>query len=505
MNKHYKLFTLYALIIIAIFTIKLSYEERTTKKIQELSIRYESESIADFLVAFRSTYQDIFIKNHATLNSTNIDFLPVKTTNEIAKIFSKLNTKSKIATVSDRPRNPVNLANKRQMEAIKYFLTHKNEKSFFQIIGDKYYYSQPLYINKKCLSCHGKKEDAPKIIRDNYAKAYDYKLGDLRGIIDIEVRQTKLSVLLAKNQDQKMYFVFLLLSLILSAAFLYARYQSKLSQMVSESSFALAEANHRLEDRVKHEIAKNREKDQKLFQQSRLAQMGELLSMIAHQWRQPLGSISATTSNIEVKMQMDKYDLESKEGVRTCKAFLYEKLANIDNYVQNLSTTIDDFRNFYNPNKERKVLTINDPIRKALKIINSSLASHGIEVHDVYKSSKTFPMAQGELMQVFLNILKNAQDNFKEKGSKNPKIFITTSDTDDGINVCIEDNGGGIPKEHLMKIFDPYFSTKNRKNGTGLGLYMSKTIVEEHHNGKLHVINSDTGAKFIIHIVDKEK
>ncbi len=504
MNKHYKLFIVFALIMIGILSLKLSYEHQTTQKIKELSVKYEAESIADFLVAFRTTYQDIFIRNHARLNKSNIDFLPVKTTNEIAQIFSRINTKSKISTVSDRPRNPKNLANKRQMEAIKYFLAHKDEKSFFQSIGDKYYYSQPLYISEKCLKCHGKKEDAPQIIRDNYDSAYDYKTGDLRGIIDIEVSQTKLSLLLEKHNDKKSYFVLVLLSLILTTSFLYARYQSKLSYMLRDTSLALEEANETLEDRVKEEIAKNRAKDQKLFQQSRLAQMGELLSMIAHQWRQPLGSIAATTSNIEVKIEMDRYDLETQEGAQACKTFLFKKLNNIDSYVQNLSTTIDDFRNFYNPNKERKVLTINEPLHKALEIINSSLRSQGIEIREKYESDRMFSMAEGELMQVFLNILKNAQDNFKEKIIKNPKITIHTKDTKEGIVVSISDNGGGIDPELILKIFDPYFSTKNEKNGTGLGLYMSKIIIEEHHNGKLSVQNSNDGAEFIIHIADRQ-
>ncbi len=505
MNKHYKLFVIFALIMIGIFAIKLTYDHKATQKIKELSIQYEAESIADFLVAFRNTYQDIFIRNHATLNVSNIDFLPVKTTNEIAKIFSELNTKSKIATVSDRPRNPENLANKRQLEVIKYFVAHKDKKSFFQTIGEKHYYSQPLYISQKCLSCHGKREDAPQIINENYSAAYDYQLGDLRGIIDIEVRQSKLSLLLEENQDKTIFFVLILLSLILSTSFLYARYHSKLSKLVFETSLALERANHTLEDRVQDEIAKNRAKDQKLFQQSRMAQMGELLSMIAHQWRQPLGSIAATVSNIEVKMSMDKYDLETKEGAQDCKKFLDKKLGNIDSYVQNLSTTIDDFRNFYNPNKESTVGTINAPIHKALDIIKSSLRSTGIEVLEKYESTRSFSMAEGELMQVFLNIFKNAQDNFKEKGSINPKIFITSVDTSDGVEVYISDNGGGIPEAYIAQVFDPYFSTKNKKNGTGLGLYMSKIIIQEHHDGKLSVNNRYNGAEFVIYIRDREK
>jgi len=103
-------------------------------------------------------------------------------------------------------------------------------------------------------------------------------------------------------------------------------------------------------------------------------------------------------------------------------------------------------------------------------------------------------------MQVFLNILKNSQDNFKEKGTKNPQISIHTYDTKKNVKIEFCDNGGGIPKEIGEKIFDPYFSTKNEKNGTGLGLYMSKTIIEEHHQGKLHTENRDTGVCFIIEL-----
>jgi len=443
MNKHYRLFALFAIIMIVVFSLKLNYEYKMSQKIKEHSIKYEAQSIANFLVAIRDTYQDIFIKNHTKLDKSTIDFLPVKTSNEIAKVFSSLGTKSKISIVSNRPRNPENMANARQLEVINLFLKDKTRKSYFKTIGNRYYYSQPLIIGNRCIKCHGKKENASKIIRDNYDLAYDYKLGDLRGIIDIELSQTKLSLLLNESGDTKVYFVLALLSLILGITFIYVTYNIKLSKLLLKASLALEETNHTLEDRVKEEIDKNRAKDQKLFQQSRLAQMGEMLSMIAHQWRQPLSSISATVSNLEMKIEMDKYDLQTKEGADACKTFLGTKLHNINNYVQTLSSTIDDFRNFYNPHKEKKLTNINEPIIKALDIIKLSIITQGIEVVESYESKHTLSLAEGELMQVFLNILKNAQDNFKEKKSTSALISISTCDIDKGVQVEIADNGGG--------------------------------------------------------------
>lgn len=123
-----------------------------------------------------------------------------------------------------------------------------------------------------------------------------------------------------------------------------------------------------------------------------------------------------------------------------------------------------------------------------------------VETKQNFNSSKEISAYDSELMQVFLNILKNAQDNFKEKGTKTPKISITTSDEDGHIKIEVCDNGGGIPAEIAEKIFDPYFSTKDEKNGSGLGLYMSKTIIEEHHQGKLYLENHNDGVCFIMEL-----
>jgi len=152
-----------------------------------------------------------------------------------------------------------------------------------------------------------------------------------------------------------------------------------------------------------------------------------------------------------------------------------------------------EFQNFYKPDKKQKILSINEPIQKSLDIIRATAISNGIEIIESYESKEKLPIFDSELMQVFLNILKNAQDNFKEKDTQSAKIKIKTTDIESGIKVEICDNGGGIGEDIIVKIFDPYFSTKNEKNGTGLGLYMSKTIVEEHHNGKLSVFSHLSG------------
>jgi len=276
-----------------------------------------------------------------------------------------------------------------------------------------------------------------------------------------------------------------------------------LESEVKIRTMELEELNNSLEDKVANEIEKNRDKDQKMLQQSRMAQMGEMISMIAHQWRQPLGAIASTSIDLRMKMMLDSYDLDDKEQQNKCKEYLNGQLVNIEEYVQNLTQTIDDFRNFYKPDKRQKSQTVNEPVKKSLNIIKATIDANGIKIIESYKSETKLLMFDSELMQVFLNILKNAQDNFKEKGTSQARITIETIDIKNGVKVEICDNGGGIDESIMEKIFDPYFSTKSEKNGTGLGLYMSKTIIQEHHNGKLSVENRDGGVCFIIELIKK--
>ncbi|WP_320035026.1 hybrid sensor histidine kinase/response regulator [Halarcobacter sp.] len=256
----------------------------------------------------------------------------------------------------------------------------------------------------------------------------------------------------------------------------------------------LIEKNKKLEI----EIQKNEEKQKVMEAQSRFAAMGEMISMIAHQWRQPLASIGTASFNLKYKLLSGKFDLETKQGRDEQAEFFTNKLDEIEFYVQNLTTTIDDFRNFYKTDKILVLENIEKPIKNALKIIEKDLQTNNIEVILDFKSEKKINIYENEIIHVIINLLKNAQDKFLEKNINNAKIEVKTEDLDTGIKVEIYDNGGGIEKENIDFIFEPYFSTKKEKNGTGIGLYMSKIIIEKNHNGKICASNTNDGVTFSI-------
>jgi signal transduction histidine kinase len=256
--------------------------------------------------------------------------------------------------------------------------------------------------------------------------------------------------------------------------------------------------NYELTERVRVAVEETKSREKLLQEQTRLALMGEMISMIAHQWRQPLGAISSSVISIQTKKASGKYNLEEAKERDEYFEFSEAKLQNIDEYVQVLSSTIDDFRNFFKPDKEKEFINLNIPIQRALTIVTSSLNAKNIELKTCFESDTKIMIYPNEMMQVILNILKNAEDNFIEKKIKNATITINTKETNTHCLIFICDNGGGISDEILGNIFDPYFSTKNERNGTGLGLYMSKTMVEEHHRGKLEAANIENGVCFKI-------
>jgi PAS domain S-box-containing protein len=251
-----------------------------------------------------------------------------------------------------------------------------------------------------------------------------------------------------------------------------------------------------LELKVIEEIEKNKQKDHMLQQQSGLAQMGEMISMIAHQWRQPLASIASIAVTMKLKIALSKFDLTTQNGIDEFLKYINNEVDDVENLVQMLTNTIDDFRNFYKPDKEFAYTTIDSPIKKVLSILKPQLEQENIILNIEYLSTKNTNIYENEMVQVFLNILKNSLDNFQEKKTENPTINIKTEDIIGKVIVSICDNGGGINEDIISFIFDPYFSTKKNKNGTGLGLYMSKTIVEQHHQGKLSAINKSDGICF---------
>ena len=271
-----------------------------------------------------------------------------------------------------------------------------------------------------------------------------------------------------------------------------------LSTLISQTSKEVEEVNQSLKEQVAREIEENIKKEKLLQQQTRLAQMGEMISMIAHQWRQPLSAISSSVAIMQIKMAKNRFNFDKKEQRDEFLNFLEDKHNSISNYTESLSETIDDFRNLFKPAREKSRVSLTKPIKKALSIVKSSMVNGGIKINTNYEFDTKIDIYKNELMQVVLNILKNAEDNFKERKIKDAKINISTYKEKDAYIIKICDNGGGIDSDILPKIFDPYFSTKDDKNGTGLGLYIAKILVEEHNNGILEVQNSNNGVCFII-------
>jgi len=264
----------------------------------------------------------------------------------------------------------------------------------------------------------------------------------------------------------------------------------KKEQELAEKTFKLQFMNENLEKLVYEEVQKNRSKDKLMFAQSRQAQMGEMLAMIAHQWRQPLHAISAAVSVIDLKVKNKQFDYEMSKNITS----------KIEKYIQHLSSTIDDFRDFFKPQKEMRITNFEVIFSKAHSLIESSLYNKNIQIKLNTSLVKEFNSYENELVQVVLNILKNAEDSLTERAVLKPQISVDINE----YTILIEDNAGGIDDEILPKIFDPYFSTKS-KNGTGLGLYMSKIIVEEHCHGTLQVKNGKKGAQFTITLSDQEE
>ena len=233
-------------------------------------------------------------------------------------------------------------------------------------------------------------------------------------------------------------------------------------------------------------------KDELLLSQSKHAAMGEMISMIAHQWRQPLSIISMGANNILADIELDLMD----------KNEIKNEMNEIISQTQELSQTIDDFRNFFKPTKSYEIVTLKNILDDTFKVINKSLENNNVIININNNSNKKIKTYPRELMQVFINILNNAKEALIQTNPKERNISISIFDQDDSIIITLCDNAGGIKKDTISKIFNPYFSTKHAKSGTGLGLYISKTIIEKHLNGTIRAYNKNNGACFVIEISD---
>ncbi len=238
------------------------------------------------------------------------------------------------------------------------------------------------------------------------------------------------------------------------------------------------------------QVEELKQKDQLLTAQSKQAVMGEMISMIAHQWRQPLSTITLQISNYQIKHMLNGYP-NHREIDKT--------LSEISDTILYLSDTVDDFQTYFHPKKEITEIEVHELIQRAVNFVLPRVKESGVEIVQEISPEIVIHTYINEIIQVILNILNNAIDALNEAHQKNPKILITIHATSDSVIVSIKDNANGIKNENIPHLFEPYFSTKG-KNGTGLGLYMSQMIMQKQFGTNIEVQSSMSGSIFIVKI-----
>jgi PAS domain S-box-containing protein len=273
----------------------------------------------------------------------------------------------------------------------------------------------------------------------------------------------------------------------------------------------LKNMNKELESRVAertHELAKNmemlkietteriqilealRNKERMLIQQSRQAAMGEMIGNIAHQWRQPLNVLGMQIQQLQLFYDLGMFN----------KELLDKNVSGSMEIIQHMSKTIDDFRNYFKPDKEKTEFNVHETINTSLSLLEGSLRNPLIDVEVIAQDDPAIYGFPNEFAQVILNIMNNARDVFIERNVSDPKVNIRVCSEGRCVVITVADNAGGIPENIVNKVFDPYFTTKGPQQGTGIGLFMSKVIIEKNMGGRLNVKNTVNGAEFRIEV-----
>ncbi|WP_456381235.1 PAS domain-containing sensor histidine kinase [Hydrogenimonas sp.] len=261
-----------------------------------------------------------------------------------------------------------------------------------------------------------------------------------------------------------------------------------LEERVKLQTRKLYELNKHLEERIREEVRKNEEKQKMLFLQSRLASLGQMMANIAHQWRQPLTELALALFNLKKAAQ--KHD----------DALMDAAYGDAKVLIQNMSQTIEDFINFFKPDKPKAPFLLSESLDEALQILEKTLVKEYIDIHKEIDGTLKVTGVTNELSQVLINLLQNAKDAFRQRNIKERRIDIRIFREGEDAVIEIADNAGGIESEAFERIFDPYFTTKHAAQGTGLGLFMSKMIVEKSFGGTIDGQNVDGGAKFSIRL-----
>ncbi|MCX6073022.1 MAG: ABC transporter substrate-binding protein [Campylobacterales bacterium] len=299
--------------------------------------------------------------------------------------------------------------------------------------------------------------------------------------------------LVMKIQAPIDYFYIWLSVGIAMIIFLLILYKNRtLDKLVRYRTAELEVLNEHLQEEIKKAVLKNRTQEKILMQQAKMAEIGSMLESIAHQWRQPLNILGISMSNLSLGLALGK-----PENIENTVEI-------VEQQIQYMSQTIDDFRNFFKQDLAQKRININDTLNEIETLIGPLLRRNDITLVRNIDPSITLFVYPNELKQVLLNIINNGREAIEHAKSKNREISVRCENNSHFCTISIEDTGGGVPLDIIDKLFDPYFTTKFESQGTGIGLYMAKVIIEKHFFGKLRVYNTERGACFEIQLNHSE-
>ena len=355
-------------------------------------------------------------------------------------------------------------------------------------ISTAWYKLQSKYLTE--LSVSAKLDEVSKIsiaVRNDDNILYEIFQKSVLSIDDFvkdEMLNKWISVEYKKEFDYSILWkVFLALSIIFIAILyrqkLLKKVNNSLKEKVEEKTKELRQINSELEIRIKQEVDENLKKDRLLSQQQKMVSMGQMIENIAHQWRQPLSLISTGVSGIKLKKQLNELDDE----------FFYNTLNSILNTSKYLSNTIDDFRYFFKPQKEKENFYLEKCCIKTIDLMNPNFLNKDIEISYEIEDIQVCGY-ETELIQVLINILNNSKDALEFLNKNEKFIFINIFRENNKAIVEIKDNAGGIKEDILDKVFEPYFTTKHQSQGTGIGLFMCKEIINKHMNGEIYISNT---------------
>jgi signal transduction histidine kinase len=412
---------------------------------------------------------------------------PAFMTRQISEIASTRDG-FKLKITSNKLINQNNAPDEYEQKVLENFDKNPEVPYYWTIENNVFKFMGALKTEQDCLKCHAHQ---------------GYKVGEVRGAISVFFdASNEIEQLNTLNKDKEQTIIFLILASIgtIISFIIYQRLREKdekkisnLNQTLELKVKELDEFNQTLHNKVQQEVIKQREKENLLIQQSKLAALGEMIGNIAHQWRQPISAVSAIMMNIKWTA-LD-------QGLNT--KFLDERMQEANDQLKYMSQTIDDFSNFFKPNKEKSYFDIKEACRKAIKILNATLQHHNINLQLFSSKDMIAYGYANEFSQVVLNLISNAKDVLIERHIQKPRIEIHIHQDEQFVYCEVHDNAKGISAENMDRVFEPYFTTKG-VNGTGIGLYIAKEIIHKHMKGTLKVKNNDNGAVFIIKIPKKD-